>query len=341
VGVRIGLISTPWTPVPPPLYGGTEAVVDLLARGYHEAGHDVLLFATGDSRCPVPTQWAMAESQGGRVGLTVYELYHVLEAYEAMEGVDVVHDHTSAGPVVAPLVRDVPIVATVHVPLREEPRRLYEWSAQRATVVCVSQAQRDLAPKLDVARVIHHGIRVSEFSYGTGDGGYCLYLGRMAPQKGVHRAIEAARLAGVPLVIAAKMREAWEYDYFNDQVKPKLSGDVEYVGEASFEEKVELLARASTLLFPIRWEEPFGLVMLEAMASGTPVIAFREASTPEIVEHGRTGFLCDSEAEMAAAIGRVDEIDRAACRTAVETRFSAERMVAEYLALFEEVAERA
>src|SRR5205814_7076677 len=155
--------------------------------------------------------------------------------------------------------------------------------------------------------------------------------------KGAHRAIEAARKAQVPLLMAAKMREAWEFDYFDMQVKPLLGDDIQYLGEVGHERKLELLAGARALVFPIRWNEPFGLVMVEALACGTPVLAFPEGAAPEVVEHGRTGFLCHDEADMAEAVPKLDQLDRAACRAAVEGYFSTERMINEHVELYEEL----
>jgi glycosyltransferase involved in cell wall biosynthesis len=207
--------------------------------------------------------------------------------------------------------------------------------APHASILAVSHAQLKPAPELRVARVIHHGIDAADFPIGNGDGGFLLFLGRLSPDKGAGRAIEAARKADVPLVLAGKMREPWEREYFKSRVKPFLSDDIQYLGEVGHDRKLELLADARALLFPIRWNEPFGLVMVEAMACGTPVLAFKEGATAEVVEHGKTGFLCDDEAAMAEAVGRLGEIDRSACRAAVENYFSTSRMAAEHLELFE------
>ncbi len=162
-----------------------------------------------------------------------------------------------------------------------------------------------------------------------------LYLGRMAADKGAHTAIAIARKAGVPILLAGKMREPAEFEYFETQVGPLLGDDARYLGEVPQEHKVQLLADARAVLFPIRWNEPFGLVMIEALACGTPVLAFPEGAAPEVIEDGRTGFLCHDEASMAEALGRIETIDRSACRAAVEGYFSTERMVREHLDLFE------
>ena len=338
--MRIAQIAPPWTPVPPPLYGGIELVVDLLARGLEAAGHDVVLYTVGESTCPGPKKWVLDKAEGTRIGMAVPELRHVVHAYEAVQDCDVVHDHTVFGPMYAERFPHLPVVTTIHGPFNDELTDLYRIIADRVPILCVSHDQRSCAPTVPIERVIHHGVDPSAFPVGPGDGGYCLFLGRMAPEKGAHRAILACRNAGVPLIMAAKMREPWERAYFDEEVRPHLGDDIRYLGEVPHEEKLELIAHARALVNPIRWHEPFGLVMIEALACGTPVVAFPEGAAPEIVEHERTGFLVADEAEMALAIEKVDSIDRAACRAAVEGYFSFDRMVAEHIELFEQIAQR-
>jgi glycosyltransferase involved in cell wall biosynthesis len=343
--MRIAVISPPWAPVPPKLYGGIELVVDRLCVGFQAAGHEVLLYATGDSTCPVPTQWALAEAEGQRIGMAVPEQRHVMHAYEAVAewGADVVHDHSIIGPFhAADRYPNLPVATTIHGPFNEELTDLYERLNKDGTpIIAISHAQADSAPSVHVERVIHHGIDASDFPVGAGDGGYCLFLGRMSPDKGPHRAIAAAERAGVPLLMAAKMREAWEIAFFEEHVKPHLSDTIRYLGEVPHEHKLELLAGATALLNPIRWNEPFGLVMIEALACGTPVLAFAEGAAPEIVEQGVTGFLCDDEADMARRIDDATGLDRTACRAAVEGYFSTKRMVDEHIDLFQAMLERA
>ena len=323
--------------MPPPLYGGIELVVDRLATGFQKAGHEVLLFTTGDSTCPVPRAWALPEAEHVRIGMVVPELRHIMAAYEAVADYDIVHDHTVMGPVYAQHLPDARVVTTIHGPLNDELIDIYGRIADRVPLIHISHAQGKPAPHIPAARVIHHGLDVEDFPVGSGDGGYCVFLGRMSPDKGAHRATEVAYKAGVPLVMAAKMREPWEHEYFNANVRPYLNDDIRYLGEVPHEEKLDLLANARCLLFPIRWNEPFGMVMIEAMACGTPVLAFAEGAAPEVVEDGKTGFLCRDEQDMVDAIGRLDQIDRADCRAAVEGYFSTERMVREHVELFKQV----
>jgi glycosyltransferase involved in cell wall biosynthesis len=340
--MRIALIAPPWAPIPPPLYGGIELVVDQMARGLVAAGHDVTLFATGDSTCPVPTRWVLEHAEGTRIGMAVPELRHVIGAYEVVSDHDIVHDHTMMGPFYSQRYPGLPVVTTIHGPFNPELTDLYSALGPHVPIIAISYAQQRAAPEVPITRVIHHGLDASAFPFGDGhgddDGEYLLFLGRMAPDKGAHRAIAVARAAGRRLLMAAKMREPWERAYFDEQVAPLLGPDAVYLGEVPHERKIELLANARALLFPIRWSEPFGMVMLEAMACGTPVLAFREGAAPEVVDDGTTGYLCDDTATMTDAVGRLDALRRQDCRAAVEGYFSAARMVAQHVALYQELA---
>lgn len=335
--MRIALIAPPWLPVPPDSYGGTESVIDTLARGFQACGHEVMLATTGDSTCPVDRLWFYESAQATRIGNVVVELRHLTHAYEATVEADVVHDHTMAGPFLAAMFRRRAVVTTNHGPFTDDVRGLYRCTGRRVPIIAVSWHQASTAGDVRVARVIHHGIDVDSYPLGAGDGGYVLFLGRMSPDKGVREAIEIARRAGVPLLIAAKRREPAEHDYFNAQVKPLLGTDVRYVGEVGGADKLELLGAATALLNPLRWDEPFGLCMIEALACGTPIVATRHGAVPEIVDEGITGFIGDSEPDLAAALAKVGDLDRPACRTSVERRFSARRMVTEHLSFYSDV----
>ncbi len=335
--MHIGLLAPPWAPVPPSAYGGTEAVVDRLARGMQAAGHRVTLFTTGDATCEVDRRWVYERSEGMRIGAAVVELRHLVHGYEALRHCDIVHDHTVVGPVYAERFGELPVVTTNHGPFDAELLDVYRSVAHRVPIVAISQAQAATARGLPLAGVIHHGIDVDRFEVGRGDGGYLLFLGRMTPDKGAEQAARVARRAGMPLVIAAKMREAPERHYFEERVRPLLGPDVEFVGEVGGQAKADLLAGAVGLLNPIQWPEPFGLVMIEALAAGTPVVVTPRGAAPEIVDHGTTGFLAETEDELVDAVGRLGTLDRAGCRAAVEARFSTTKMVDEHLALFDRV----
>jgi glycosyltransferase involved in cell wall biosynthesis len=334
--VRIAIVAPPWVGIPPPAYGGTETVLDTLARGLHAAGHEVLLFSTGDSTCPVPKAWVFDQAVGVGIGGAATELRHVIHAYEAAADFDIVHDHTLVGPVYAERFPWLPVVTTNHGPFESDLGDLYRTVGQRAPVIAISQHQASTAHGVKLAGVIHHGVFPAEFPMGTGDGGYALFLGRMSPDKGVHIAARVARAAGSRLLIAAKMNEKPELEYFDALVRPLLGEEVEYVGEVGGSAKLDLLSHASCLVNPMAWPEPFGMVMIEALACGTPVVATPCGAAPEIVREGITGFLRSDEASLVQALPRVSELDRNACRRSVEAHFSAERMVAEHIAIYEQ-----
>ena len=331
--MRIGLVAPVWCSVPPAGYGGTEQVLDALARGLRELGHDVVLATTADSTCPVP-RVSLLRSPAAPIGAQLPELRHVLHAHEQLADCDVIHDHTLSGPLLAVGRRTgPPVVTTCHGELSGELGDYYRQLSRHVAVIGISHAQVSAAPGVAHA-VVHHGLVPEDFPFGRGEGGHLLFLGRMSPDKGADRAVRAARAAGVPLLLAAKMREPAELEYFARHVEPLLGEEAHYLGEVDFATKTSLLASARALLVPIRWPEPFGMVMIEALACGTPVLAFPEGAAPEVVEHRRTGFLCRDEADMAAAVGRLSELSREDCRDAVERRFSARRMAAEHVRVY-------
>lgn len=335
--MKVGLLAPPWLPVPPPGYGGTESFLDRLARGLDKQGHDVLLFTTGDSTATVPHRFALDHAVMDQIQDVAVELSHVCQAYEVLTDCDVVHDHTIGGPLWALAHGIDRVVTTCHGPLIGHLRHIFGCYGGRMPVIAISRDQASRAPDVRVSRVIHHGVDPERFPSGEGTGGYLLFLGRMTQEKGAHEAIAVARGAGLPLKIAAKMREPAERAYFAERVEPLLGGEVEYVGEARLDDAMELLAGARALLNPIRWPEPFGLVMIEALACGTPVVALRSGAAPEIVEDGVTGFLCDTHDDLVDAVGRVGELDRRACRAVVAEYFNTERVVRDHLDLYEEM----
>jgi glycosyltransferase involved in cell wall biosynthesis len=339
--VRIAIVAPPWVPVPPPAYGGTETVLDTLARGLEAAGHDVLLYATGDSTCPVTVQATYDRALGVGVGGVAAETRHVVDAYAAAArfGADIVHDHTLTGPLLADRLATVPVVTTNHGPFDAELTAVYRLVATRVPVVAISHRQAATAGDVPVAAVIHHGVDLDRFPVGRG-GDHAVFLGRMNPTKGVARAIRIARAAGVPIRVAAKMREPAEVDYFRAEVAPLLGPDAEYLGEVGGADKLALLAEARCLLNPIAWDEPFGMVMIEALATGTPVVATPRGAAPEIVDHGTTGFLHGSDAALARAVQQATQLSRDACRRTVKERFSASRLASDHVALYERVLGR-
>lgn len=333
--MRIGLVAPPWVPVPPTLYGGTEGVIDTLARGLVERGHEVVLATTGDATCPVERRWVF-ETPPEPMGSTLPELHHVRAAYEALMDCDVIHDHTLTGPLWACTVpRRPPVLATHHGDFAEPARRFFTHVAPHVVVNGISHDQVSYAAGVPVAGVVHHGLDLDRFTVGEGKGGYVLFVGRCSPDKGVAEAIEIARAADLPIVVVAKKREGPEMRYFEERVAPLLAPGVEYLGEVHPEERDRLMRDAVALVNPIKWHEPFGLVMVESLACGTPVVAFPAGAAPEIVDDGVTGFLCDGVDAAVTTLGKVRDLDRAECRAAVEKRFTADRMVTDYLRLYE------
>ena len=329
--MRIGLIAPPWIPVPPRTYGGTEEVIDNLARGLAALGHDVRLFTVGESTCPVPRRW-LYRSPAEPMGDRFREAAHVMAAYQALAGTGIIHDHTELGPRLAGRrgISHPPVVTTVHGPVTAQNRCTLAEAARYASIVAISHAHARSFGDIPVAAVIHHGIDLDVHKPGPGTGGYLLFIGRMSPDKGVHHAVRVARRAGWPLVITAKIREPAERAYFDQQVRPLLGSDDDMLAEQPLAARVDLMRHAAALLNPITWPEPFGLVMAQALATATPVLAFPNGAAPEIIDHGRTGYLCQGEDDMTAAVARVPRISRRQCRAAAERRFSLARMAAVY-----------
>jgi glycosyltransferase involved in cell wall biosynthesis len=337
--LRIAVVAPPWVAVPPIAYGGTETVLDGLARALQFAGHDVQLFATGDSTCPVPSSWVFEHAPGIEAARPAAELRHVVNAYDWIAGeADVVHDHTLVGPVYGQQFA-TPVVTTNHGPFDADMADYYRAIAPRVPIIAISHHQASTAGRTPVAAVIHHGVDLARFPVGDGAGGYALFLGRMSPDKGVHTAVAVARAAGVPLKIACKMEEPAELEYYRAVVAPRLGPDVEFVGEVGGKQKLDLLAGARCLLNPIAWPEPFGMVMIEAMACGTPVVATPMGAVCEVVDHGVTGFVGTTNADLAMAVLAAGDLDRDGCRRVAAERFSTARMAADHVRLYESVVE--
>ncbi len=335
--MRIGLIAPPWVCIPPVGYGGTEAVVDNLARGLVQRGHQVHLFTVGTSTCPVHRDWLYPQP-APVMGTSVEEAAHVLAAYDAYADLDIIHDHTVLGPLVGARTGRLhaPVVITQHGLFDDDNRRIFAEISRYASVVAISHDQRSHATGVRIVDVIHHGIDLNAYRPGPG-GENLVFLGRMSPKKGVHLAVRIAHAAGRPLTVMSKMREPAERAYFDEVVEPLLRPDDEVLFEPPHPVISRILQHAAALINPITWPEPFGLVMAEALACGTPVLAYGRGAAPEIVDSGTTGFLCESEEELVRAVARIPELDRHACRDAAERRFSLHRMAADHEALYQRV----
>lgn len=338
--LRIGMLAPPWFTVPPVGYGGIEAMVAGLVDGLVARGHHVVLVGAGEPKTAAQRFHAVfSDPPSLRLGEPMPEVLHAAAAAALIEReeLDLVHDHTLAGPLLA-RGRSVPTLVTAHGPVRGEPGDYLVALGTSVDVVAISQAQQRFRPEVNWLTTVHNGIEVDSFPLGKGDGGYLLFLGRFNPDKGAHLAIDAARAAGRRLLLAGKLNEPAERAYFADAVAPRLGGGVEYVGEADAVTKRDLLAGAEALLFPVQWDEPFGLVMVEAMACGTPVVALRRGSVPEIVADGESGFVVDDLAGLVRAIAAVDLLDRRLCRARAEL-FDNARMVEGYEAAYRTVVE--
>jgi glycosyltransferase involved in cell wall biosynthesis len=336
--MRIAVLSPVWFPVPPSGYGGIEWVVSMLADGLADAGHEVTLFASGDSHTRADLDYVFRRAPSERIGQTFWELQHALGCFSRQDDFDVVHDHTGLLGLALGSLLATPLVHTVHGPLTGHPGRVYEQVvsiAPRAHLVSVSMNQRRPKPHLPWLANVPNALDLSYYPFAPARGDYLVFLGRMSPDKGAHRAVSIALEAGLPLKIAGKCAEPAEQEYFDALVRPHLGGGREYLGEVTHGEKVELLRSARATLFPIEWEEPFGLVMIESMACGTPVIATRWGAVPEVIRDRETGVIVDDWNDFEGALEAADGLDPAVMRRDVEERFTPQRMVADYLDAYE------
>lgn len=338
--LHIGMVAPPWFEVPPRGYGGTEAVVAALVDELSALGHQVTLVASGRPRTSaahfVRTYDEPPSDQLGSSALP--EVIQAAEAAEALGDLDldIIHDHSLAGPLLA-RGRAIPTVTTMHGPVSGPNGDYYARLGTSVGVVAISDAQRQSTHALNWVGTVHNAIDVDSFPYRPEKDPDVLWIGRFCEDKGAHLAIDAARAAGRHIVLAGKLNEPAEREYFEREITPRLGPDVDYVGEADAHLKRELYARASCLVFPIQWEEPFGMVMVEAMACGTPVVATRRGSVPEVVADGRTGIIVDDVGDLATAIARADDLDPAACRRRARLHFDLPVMAAGYVAVYRQL----
>lgn len=337
--LKVAMLAPPWIPVPPPAYGGIEEVVRLLSEGLVEAGHDVHLFAPPGSESPAHVRPVLSEEHPDEIEKAKYESDHVARVFDALDEAaaagapfDVLHDHTGHTALAMADRVSTPIVHTLHGPFDATACEFYARHGHKAQIVAISATQLAQAPE-EIADgvVVPNPLRVAEWPLSARKEDWLLWIGRMSPDKGPHRAIEAARHAGMDLVLAGPIQPGQE-EYWQREVEPRIDGErVRYVGEAGAVDKRGLYQRARAVLMPIRWPEPFGLVMVEAMACGTPVIAFPEGAAQEIVLHGENGFLVGDEQAMGEAAHRAGEIDPVRCRRTIEERYDVPAVVARYV----------
>jgi glycosyltransferase involved in cell wall biosynthesis len=330
--LRIGMIAPAWLPVPPIGYGGTERVVAVLVEGLVANGHDVTLFAAAGSvtSAHLVTPLATPPPLGDPASVSD-DLFHTTSAFLHATEFDIVHDHTGMGPALgAMLTGRTPVIHTLHGPWTAFNRRFLGLVENRVHLVAISRAQQAANPHLRYAAVVHNGIDLSVHPFNPVKEDFLVFVGRVSPEKRPEVAVEVARAAKLPLVMVVKRREPAERAYWDEFVAPILGGDVTVLDEPSQAVKADVLGRARALLFPIDWPEPFGLVMVEAMACGTPVIACPLGAVPEVVTDGVTGFLCSTPGQMVHAAGAATELRPEDCRVRVEQCFSAQAMAAAY-----------
>jgi glycosyltransferase involved in cell wall biosynthesis len=338
--LRIAIVAPPWFRIPPGAYGGIEWMNHWLVEGLTERGHDVTLVGVDKTETSARFIQTHDEAPSERIGESFPEAIHAAVVANTLEDleVDVVHDNSVAGPLLA-FGRPAPTVLTAHGPVGGEIGRYYELISAAVHMVAISYAQRGMAPQLSWVATVHNAIPVEQYPFRADKEDFLLWLGRMNPEKAPHLAIDVARAVGRPIVLAGKCTEPAEKRYFEAEVEPRLGKDVDWTGEADTERKKDLLERAHCFVFPIQWHEPFGIVMVEAMACGTPVVALNAGSVPEVVHDGVTGFVRDDVDGLAKAVEKVGEIDARACREHVESNFSVPAMVDGYEAVFRAVVE--
>jgi glycosyltransferase involved in cell wall biosynthesis len=328
--MRIAMVAPPWISVPPHGYGGIEWVVSLLVDELVARGHEVTLFASGGSKTGAELISVFDDPPTLRMHLNVPDARHaqralneIAERQGTSRAFDVVHDHSACIFLAAAPLLPVPMVHTIHGAFTDEMKQLYGAVRGNVSLVAISASQAQGMPELDVAAVVPNAVDVDGFQYREEKSDYLLCLGRVCRDKGQDMAIAVAKRAGMPLVLAGKVDAGQDRQFFDEHVLPHLDGEhVMFEGEVSDDRKRELVAGARAMLFPIRWAEPFGLVMIEGMASGTPVVAMRWGAVSEVVTDGVTGFIVDDEDSMLDALARINEIDAATCRAEVLKRFS-------------------
>jgi glycosyltransferase involved in cell wall biosynthesis len=344
--MRIAEIAPPWVKVPPEGYGGIEWIVSILCDGLDDRGHDVTLYATGDSKTKarLRASFDYPVSLGGK---DFYDAVHpmaiqTMPAFLEADSYDVIHDHTGAMAACLGALSETPLLHTLHGPFNPDVQRLCRMISDKIYFNSISDSQRSGCPELNYVGTIYNAVEVETYPFRAEKEDYALFLGRFSEDKGAHNAIYIAKQAGTPLRMAGKVDPGVDAHYFEERIEPHIDGEmIVYEGEVGGNRKRELLSEARFLLFPIQWEEPFGLVMTEALACGTPVVADDMGAAPEIVKDGEVGILVGEGEwdEMAQAIksGRLESIDPHHCRQYVEERFSVEAMIDGYEAAFEKI----
>ena len=336
--MRIAQVAPLWIPVPPYTYGGTELVVSWLCDELVRRGHQVTLFASEDSKTQaqlIPiwprSLWRAKLNAPHAVFSLLYEKLISLQ-----DNFDIIHDHCEFYTAPYSKFLKPPVVTTLHHPLTEETIILYK-KFPNINFVAISKNQRKSAPGINIVKTIYHGLPIEKYEFNDRPKDYLLWLSKIIPQKGVAEAIDIAKLAGENLIISGNIPPE-QGDYFVFRIKPLIDGKkIQFVGASDFPKKVELLKNAKAFIFPIKRPEPFGLVVIEAMACGTPVVAFKQGSLPELIENGKTGFLVNNVEEACQVLKKVNRISRKYCREYVKKNFNLKRMVNRYEKLYKKI----
>lgn len=338
--MRIAQVAPIIERVPPKKYGGTERVVHELTEGLAKKGHDVTLFASGDSLTTAKLVSIFPRSLRevkieDLYGPNPWTMLNIGMAYNMQDQFDIIHDHNGFLSLPAANISRIPVIMTYHGPFKPEVRRLYQ-TLKHPYVISISKAQVQGVPDINLLGNVYNGLTLGHYPFSDDHDGYLLFVGRIAMEKGVHNAIEVALHLNLPLIIAAKL-EPIDLPYFNQYIGPRLSEDIKWIGEVSEEERNRLMSRAMCFLHPITWKEPFGLTIIEAMACGCPVVAFKRGSTPEIIMNGKTGFVVSDVQEMIDAVREINKIERGRCRQHVLNNFNAELMVNRYERMYKKI----
>ena len=338
--MRIAQIAPLAVRVPPKTYGGTERIVSALTEELVARGHDVTLFASGDSvtKAKLRSVYPVGLREAGfedRYGLNPWTLLHIGTAYDLQHDFDIIHDHTAPLSMPTAHLATTPVVATMHTRFTDEKLPLFQ-RLTRPHIVTLSQNHAQSAIAINHAGTVYNGLAIEQYPFSDTPEPYLLYVGSISMNKGTHFAAEAAEKLGMRLVIAAKLESA-DKEYFNTLVKPHLSDQIQWIGEVNEKERNGLMSKAFCFLHTITWREPFGLTMIEAMACGSPVIAFDQGSSAEIVRHGETGFVVKDVAGIVSAMADIPRIDRGHCREYALTNFNVKKMTDAYEALYKKI----
>jgi glycosyltransferase involved in cell wall biosynthesis len=338
--LRIAMVAPPYFSVPPVGYGGIEVVIADLVDALVDLGHEVTLIGAGGHGTKAQRFMPTCEiPPADRLGEPIPELVHAAKVARILDklNVDVIHDHTLAGPLTA-RTRRTPTIVTAHGSVSGDRGDFYRALGCSVQLIAISHAQRSTAPDLPWIATVRNAIRPETFPFRADKQDYALFLGRFHPEKAPHLAIDAARAGRMPIILAGKCSEPTEHIYFRQEIEPRIGPDVTIVGVADAAHKRALLTNAACLVFPIEWDEPFGLVMIEAMVCGTPVVALRRGAVPEVIVHGQTGIIVDNPAGLADGIAQARSLDPALCRKHVEAYFAVDVMAAGYETVYRRIA---